>query len=492
MRGPDSAADRFDSTHRGKLIRFICLVLVVAVLFASSFHSLRTETAQTNQDVAKLMVDTLFRTRSLYSTRPVPGTPPHPVYQARMNSLSRHLNRLADISPNPRTIRRLAITEYALGDSAWRSSLLRLRTIPITGPTFNTERELAMWRAILDSHVASSEVPDYEKRLSDLDLGWYHHLALEALYQNAGMAVEARNQEDAANGSTSRMLNTLTIGTVVGFVGLFFAITQVASATRKKRSPWDEFQLTPVTAQTGLPPINREQADALYSAFIIYLASFALIRLVMTQVVYRFAHDMLSSLPPEGAVGLQLALGVAAVVPALAWLWWKSKSNGMRISRLGLKSTKLGQDILWGIGGYVVALPLVYIATIISNLLFGGMQSPSHPVLAELAVTHGAFYLVLMFTQIAILPPLVEELMFRGIFFRSLSSRMTIPAAVILSSTLFALLHPQLPLGFLGIFILGIIFNLLYIKRGSLLPGMIAHALNNGVIFLFYLMLISE
>src|SRR5258708_4822059 len=144
MQGAESQLKDSASGGRARRLRFASLILIVLVLFGSSFVSLRTQTAQSSQDSAKLMVDTLFRTRSLYSARPAAGVPALPEYQKRAGALISDLVRLANLSPSPRTIRRLALTQYALGDSGWRDSLLRLRALPGTGPTFDTERELSL------------------------------------------------------------------------------------------------------------------------------------------------------------------------------------------------------------------------------------------------------------------------------------------------------------------------------------------------------------
>ena len=77
---------------------------------------------------------------------------------------------------------------------------------------------------------------------------------------------------------------------------------------------------------------------------------------------------VLNQLPPEGAVSLQLGLGVASLLPAIGWLWWRGRFTGLRASHFGFTSKSLGQDIIWGIGGYIVALPLVYLASAVSNL----------------------------------------------------------------------------------------------------------------------------
>ena len=43
-----------------------------------------------------------------------------------------------------------------------------------------------------------------------------------------------------------------------------------------------------------------------------------------------------------------------------------------------------------------------------------------------------------------------------------------------------------------AIFVLGMVFNTLYTIRGSIVPGIVAHAINNGVIFLVLSLLTAE
>ncbi|MBM3496188.1 MAG: CPBP family intramembrane metalloprotease, partial [Armatimonadetes bacterium] len=82
-----------------------------------------------------------------------------------------------------------------------------------------------------------------------------------------------------------------------------------------------------------------------------------------------------------------------------------------------------------------------------------------------------------------VMAPITEELVFRGILIRALQPNLGILGAVIVSSAIFAILHPQLPMGFLSIFALGLTFSALYWLTGSLWPSIIAHAANNTVVF---------
>jgi membrane protease YdiL (CAAX protease family) len=80
---------------------------------------------------------------------------------------------------------------------------------------------------------------------------------------------------------------------------------------------------------------------------------------------------------------------------------------------------------------------------------------------------------------LALLPAISEELVFRGVFARSLT-RLPI-VAVIASAALFSLYH-LVPAQMLGTFPLGLALGLLAVRSGSIVPGMIAHLLNNATV----------
>lgn len=82
--------------------------------------------------------------------------------------------------------------------------------------------------------------------------------------------------------------------------------------------------------------------------------------------------------------------------------------------------------------------------------------------------------------------------MFRGVFYRSMVGRLGVLPAMLVASGVFALLHPQLPVGFPGLFLLGIVFSYLYQARGSLVAPMTAHALNNGAIFVYLTLIMGN
>ena len=81
--------------------------------------------------------------------------------------------------------------------------------------------------------------------------------------------------------------------------------------------------------------------------------------------------------------------------------------------------------------------------------------------------------------EYVVLAPILEEFTFRGLLFATLRRRMGPFWAAAISSLLFAAAHGYGLLGFASVFWSGLLWAWAYEKSGSLLPGIIAHALNN-------------
>lgn len=78
----------------------------------------------------------------------------------------------------------------------------------------------------------------------------------------------------------------------------------------------------------------------------------------------------------------------------------------------------------------------------------------------------------------AVIAPLGEELLFRGIILSGLLAHHSRVCAVLLSAVLFGMLHLD-PWTFVPIFISGMVWAWWVIRTGSLLPALFGHALNN-------------
>jgi hypothetical protein len=78
--------------------------------------------------------------------------------------------------------------------------------------------------------------------------------------------------------------------------------------------------------------------------------------------------------------------------------------------------------------------------------------------------------------------PIFEEVIFRGLFFATLRRRFGFVAAALISATVFAVAHGYGVLGFASVLWSGILWAWVYERSGSVLPGILAHMLNNAAV----------
>jgi membrane protease YdiL (CAAX protease family) len=125
-----------------------------------------------------------------------------------------------------------------------------------------------------------------------------------------------------------------------------------------------------------------------------------------------------------------------------------------------------------GIGVYILN---VGVASVYALVL--GNDSPQADYQA--AASGGTLALIVTLLAGALLTPLGEEVMFRGIIANGLN-RYGIWAGVILSAALFAVVHGIsiiLPIAF----VVGVLCAILFRATGSIWPGFVVHAVYNGV-----------
>lgn len=143
------------------------------------------------------------------------------------------------------------------------------------------------------------------------------------------------------------------------------------------------------------------------------------------------------------------------------------------------------------VGSWTVGLQLTLISFLFSSVTFFGVFIPLSywaPGLVEywvLSVPPLVYYSefgyypivanILGLICLAVLPPLVEEWVFRGVLLRRWSEKYSRKKAIWWSSILFGLLHTD-PI---GATVFGVVMCCLYLYSGSLWVPIVCHALNN-------------
>ncbi|MBW4465854.1 MAG: CPBP family intramembrane metalloprotease [Pegethrix bostrychoides GSE-TBD4-15B] len=135
--------------------------------------------------------------------------------------------------------------------------------------------------------------------------------------------------------------------------------------------------------------------------------------------------------------------------------------------------------LLWGLGGYFAALPLMFAVSLLNQQFWQG-QGGSNPLLQIVLEEGDPVALLIFFLTAAVAAPVFEEILFRGFLLPSLTRYLPVWGAILVSGLIFALAHLSfsevLPLATLGV-MLGFVYS----RSRGLLASMLLHSLWNSV-----------
>jgi membrane protease YdiL (CAAX protease family) len=135
-----------------------------------------------------------------------------------------------------------------------------------------------------------------------------------------------------------------------------------------------------------------------------------------------------------------------------------------------LKVNKLKDSVV----SFILFIPLLFlISFIIQNILPEYKQQ-------EIVLNFKSNLLKdkALLLHVLIIAPVVEEIIFRGYIYRILKTKIPIMFAIIISSTLFSLIHYNV-LSFILLFVLSIFLTYIYERNGSIMCPIIIHSLFN-------------
>ena len=142
---------------------------------------------------------------------------------------------------------------------------------------------------------------------------------------------------------------------------------------------------------------------------------------------------------------------------------------------------------MWGFGGYLVALPLVLLVSLINQQIWQG-QGGSNPLLFLALQAQDKVALAIFFITASIAAPIFEEIMFRGFLLPSLTRYVPVWGAIIISGFIFAIAHLSLS-EVLPLATLGIILGFVYTRSRNLFAPMLLHSLwNSGTLISLFIL----
>ncbi len=321
-------------------------------------------------------------------------------------------------------------------------------------------------------------LPEERAELMRRSLGFFGELLI------ARSSADQKTLDDLSSSAVSGMV-TLLIA-VVWFISFFLGglasliILGIFAAYGKLESRFT------VSASTGSVYIET---------FAIWIGMFFLLQIITEALVTILSQSSLGAyIGPEFSMILSLVMMFVSL-SALVWPRIRGVSSSRLREDIGLGPVNVFKEIIPGLVTYAMGLPVLLVGLLLSivlgfvlNVLFGEQPAASHPIQAIIG-EGGWMTIVLIFLVACVGAPVTEEIMFRGVLYRYLRdfSRtwgilLSLFFSMLVSSFIFAAVHPQ---GLTFIPVLGslaVAFCIGREWRGSLAAPMIAHGVSNGAV----------
>ncbi|MCU0527409.1 MAG: CPBP family intramembrane metalloprotease [Elainella sp. Prado103] len=321
-------------------------------------------------------------------------------------------------------------------------------------------------------------LPDAELQFQQHLEGWFRYSSLSRLYQlqqrsDALQRLQQEEQEIARQTLIKLALVSTVpaIGAIIGVVLIIsLGIRRLTQSTRSEAGldwqvPWGWETIAWVlivgfffVGQIAIPGVLGLGKQVLSQAGI--TVSLASLTAGRSKAFYTLAYYLLMS--STGLLILYRSVKPFTPLPE-DWFRLTGKRNWL----------------LWGLGGYFVALPLMFAVSLVNQQFWQG-QGGSNPLLQIVLEEGDPVALLIFFFTAAVAAPVFEEILFRGFLLPSLTRYVPVWGAIGLSSLLFALAHLSLS-EVIPLATLGAVLGFVYTRSRGLLASMLMHSLWNSI-----------
>lgn len=202
--------------------------------------------------------------------------------------------------------------------------------------------------------------------------------------------------------------------------------------------------------------------------------SIALLSLILVQTVLGliFAFVMPNATANENVIAISLIFILSFALPIYILKGYLDLPKNKKENKINIKAMDIVSWVL-------MALPVMYSCTYLVEMLMDKMNINPTMIESALVFENSLIGRILFFIEIAILPAIFEELLFRKVMLNGAKKYGTI-FAILFTAVMFGMIHMNVPQAVNAMF-MGIIFAYITIKTGTILPGMILHCINNGL-----------
>ncbi|MBD2099925.1 type II CAAX prenyl endopeptidase Rce1 family protein [Leptolyngbya sp. FACHB-261] len=330
-------------------------------------------------------------------------------------------------------------------------------------------------------------LPDGEVLIQQTLSGWYANQALARLYelqQRRDALTQLQTKQQVA--ATQSLLRLAIVGGLPALGSLLGLGLIVGLLVQRLVAPKRSI-LLPSDAQMAWSV--PWQGETVWEVMVLWFAAFlGLGQLVVPLVLLAWQQMGLLANPLDFrgqaiyvllSYGAMVLAGVTILVTVLRRFaplpqdWFRFHFNG--------------SGFLWGIGGYLSALPLVIIVSLLNAKLLQG-RGGGNPLLTVILDSQDTVAKAILLSVVAIAAPVFEELLFRGFLLPSLTRYLPVGWALLFSSILFAIAHLNLS-DVLPLTVLGCVLGFIYLRSRNLMAPMLLHSCWNSGSFLALLIL---
>jgi membrane protease YdiL (CAAX protease family) len=197
----------------------------------------------------------------------------------------------------------------------------------------------------------------------------------------------------------------------------------------------------------------------------------------MVPAVAAFVHAA-----DAGAVGPNFALDLVAAALGLGIVSLYLHKYGVGWSTAGWRRVSVVRAVLYLVGILAVFMLSIGVVLTLVALLVPGFNANQTQTNDFTGATSGSSH-NLALIALVLLPPVLEETIFRGFIFPAIAKRTGVIWGAILSSALFGLAHWQANIS-IYTFVLGLLLCFMYVRLKSIVPGIFVHMLNNYLAFI--------
>jgi uncharacterized protein len=328
------------------------------------------------------------------------------------------------------------------------------------------------------SSINANTVPQIEAEINSNFDGWFRDRVLHQLYLNVGDKAELsqldRTEQATAENALIKLATIFASRVLFGLGGLgliiYYIVRLIIRLIQKESTePVADLVLTGLkTPWTA--PWDWEIVWQVFMVGFFFVGQF-LLPLIFSQFVnpsklttQSQAIYVFSSYAIMAGLGIGvLYLSIKSYFPLPPdWFKFNWKSNW----------------ILWGVGGYLVATPIVIVVSLLNEQIWKG-QGGSNPILQIVLEGKDPIALLLFFLTAAVAAPLFEEFLFRGFLLPSLTRYVPVWGSIGLSGLLFGVAHLSFS-EIIPLTTLGIILGVVYTRTRNLLAPMLLHSLWNS------------